>query len=98
MTGPVPLAKLHVRFGGLIPWPCASTDVISGEPMKLFFVREIGEETAAAPGSIIAAGKQGIDLACGDGKVLRVLELQAQGGQTDGRGGLSGRSSNPTLN
>ena len=76
-----PAREIACQVRGLIPWPCASTDVISGEPMKLFFVREIGEETAAAPGSIIAAGKQGIDLACGDGKVLRVLELQAQGGK-----------------
>jgi methionyl-tRNA formyltransferase len=29
----------------------------------------------------VAAGKQGIDIACGDGKVLRVTELQAQGGK-----------------
>ncbi len=76
-----PAREIACQVRGLIPWPCASTDVISGEPMKLFFVREIGEETAAAPGSIIAAGKQGIDLACGDGKVLRILELQAQGGK-----------------
>ena len=30
-------------------------------------------------GSILAAGKQGIDVACGDGLVLRILELQAPG-------------------
>lgn len=66
---------------GLIPWPCAATDVVGGEPMKLFSVREIGEETAAPPGTITAAGKQGIDIACGDGRLLRILELQAQGGK-----------------
>jgi alpha-tubulin suppressor-like RCC1 family protein len=32
-------------------------------------------------GAITAAGKQGIDVACGDGKVLRVTELQAKGGK-----------------
>lgn len=66
---------------GLIPWPCASTDIISGEAVKLFSVRETGEETGAAPGVILAAGKHGIDVACGDGKVLRILELQAGGGK-----------------
>ena len=35
---------------------------------------------SAAPGTIVSAGKQGIDIACGDGKVLRIKELQAQGG------------------
>ena len=66
---------------GLLPWPCASTDVINGEPMKLYAVKETGETTSAAPGAIVAAGKQGIDIACGDGKLLRVTELQAQGGK-----------------
>ena len=37
--------------------------------------------TTALAGTIAAAGKQGIDIACGDGKVLRVLELQARGGK-----------------
>ena len=32
-------------------------------------------------GTIVAAGKSGIDIACGDGKVLRLTELQAQGGK-----------------
>ena len=31
--------------------------------------------------AIRAAGKAGIDIACGDGKVLRITELQAQGGK-----------------
>lgn len=66
---------------GLLPWPCASTDVINGEPMKLYAVKETRETTSAAPGAIVAAGKQGIDIACGDGKLLRVTELQAQGGK-----------------
>ena len=66
---------------GLLPWPCASTDVISGEEMKLYAVLETGEETAASPGVVTAAGKQGIDIACGDGKLLRVTELQAKGGK-----------------
>ena len=66
---------------GLIPWPCATTDVISGEQMKLYKVQETGVDTSARPGTILAAGKAGIDIACGDGKVLRVTELQAQGGK-----------------
>ena len=66
---------------GLIPWPCASTEVIGGETIKLYAVRETGEETTARPGTVAAAGKQGIDVACGDGRLLRILELQAQGGK-----------------
>ena len=73
--------EIACQVRGLIPWPCAATDVVGGEPVKLFAVRETGEETAALAGTIAAVGKQGIDIACGDGKVLRVLELQARGGK-----------------
>ena len=73
--------EISCQVRGLIPWPCASTDVISGEEMKLYAVLETGERTAARPGAVTASGKQGIDIACGDGKVLRVTELQAKGGK-----------------
>ena len=73
--------EIACQVRGLVPWPCASTNVIGGEPMKLYAVRETGEETAARPGTVAAAGKQGIDVACGDGRLLRILELQAQGGK-----------------
>ena len=71
--------QISCQVRGLIPWPCASTDVISGDAIKLFAVAETGEHTAAVPGTIVEAGKQGIDIACGDGAILRVTELQAQG-------------------
>lgn len=73
--------EICCQVRGLIPWPCASTDVIDGSPIKLFSALETGEPTRAHPGVIVAAGKQGIDIACGDGTVLRILELQAQGGR-----------------
>lgn len=73
--------EISCQVRGLIPWPCATTDVISGEEMKLYAVLETGEGTEARPGTITAAGKQGIDVACGDGRVLRVTELQAKGGK-----------------
>nr|WP_325185485.1 methionyl-tRNA formyltransferase [uncultured Oscillibacter sp.] len=73
--------EIACQVRGLVPWPCASTNVIGGEMMKLYAVRETGERTAARPGAIAAAGKQGIDVACGDGRLLRILELQAQGGK-----------------
>lgn len=73
--------EISCQVRGLIPWPCATTDVISGEAIKLYAVTETGETVSARPGVIVAAGKQGIDIACGDGKMLRVRELQAQGGK-----------------
>ena len=76
-----PAHALHCQVRGLLPWPCASTEAIHGIPMKLYAAEEPGTTTQAAPGTVVAAGKAGIDIACGDGKVLRVTELQAQGGK-----------------
>lgn len=72
---------VHCQIRGLIPWPCASTDIISGQPMKLFAAQETGGDTTAAPGRVIRADKRGICVACGDGKVLCLTELQAPGGK-----------------
>ena len=73
--------EISCQVRGLIPWPCATTTVISGEEMKLYAVQETGEATTARPGTVVAEGKPGIDIACGDGTVLRVTELQAKGGK-----------------
>lgn len=70
---------VHNQIRGLLPWPAASADVISGEPMKIYRSSLPGQSTGAHPGVIVAAGQQGIDIACGDGQVLRVLELQPPG-------------------
>lgn len=67
------------QIRGLVPWPAASTEVLTGEPVKLWRAQVVEEHTHAVPGSILAAGQQGIDIACGDGKTLRILELQAPG-------------------
>ena len=56
-------------------------DLLVKEPMKLFAAKETGEETSAAPGRVIRADKRGICVACGDGKVLCLTELQAPGGK-----------------
>jgi len=72
---------VHCQIRALQPWPCAATDVISGEEMKLHRSQETGEGSSARPGTIVRAGKDGIDIACGDGRVLRLLEVQAKGGK-----------------
>ena len=74
-----PAQVLVNQIRGLIPWPCATTDVIHGQSMKIYDVEEIGDSSDAVPGTIVATGKKGIDIVCGDGKLLRIVELQAQG-------------------
>lgn len=77
----MPAKAIHDKIRGLSPWPAASTDVISGDTIKLFGSVNTGETTSAQPGTIVSAGKQGIDIACGDGKILRIVQLQAAGGK-----------------
>ena len=73
--------QLHDQVRGLIPWPASTTDIIGGQPVKIFEVEETATLTGALPGTIVAAGKEGIDVACGDGLILRIKQLQAQGGK-----------------
>lgn len=70
---------LHNQVRGLIPWPCA-TMALQGKTVKVFRT-QVGEETSAAPGTVVAADKRGIAVACGDGRVLRITELQPEGGK-----------------
>lgn len=70
---------LHDQVRGLIPWPCATME-LNGGTVKVYKTA-VGEETCAKAGSIVEAGKKGIAIACGDGKLLWILELQAEGGK-----------------
>ena len=72
-------AAIHNQIRGLQPWPCAVAE-IDGRLCKLFRA-EIGGETKAVPGTILRADKLGIEVACGDGRSLRILELQGEGGK-----------------
>lgn len=71
--------EIHNQIRGLAPWPSATTDVITGDTVKLHRSCLPGKTVSTDPGVIVAAGKEGIDIACGDGTVLRILELQAPG-------------------
>ena len=71
--------QIHDQVRGLIPWPCANT-VVGDKNVKVFKT-EFGGETMAAPGTVVSAGKQGMEIACGDGKTLRIVQLQAEGGK-----------------
>ena len=71
--------EIHNQIRGLYPWPSATTDVITGDTIKLHHSCLPGKTASTYPGVIVSAGKEGIDIACGDGNVLRILELQAPG-------------------
>ncbi|MBS0556550.1 MAG: methionyl-tRNA formyltransferase [Proteobacteria bacterium] len=64
------------------PWPVAEADV-AGEVLRVWRAAVCESPQIAgdkSPGSIVAAGREGIDVACGAG-VLRILQLQRAGGR-----------------
>lgn len=61
------------------PWPVAEGEV-AGENMRIWAAHAVAQHHDAAPGSVIAVQRDGIDIACGDG-VLRVTALQRAGGK-----------------
>lgn len=70
--------EIHNQVRGLIPWP-ATTVEIKGETFKIFAVEETDQTSDKTPGTWLGADKKGINVVCGDGRVLRILELQAPG-------------------
>ena len=71
--------QLHDQVRGLVPWPSASM-VLAGKTVKVHRTA-VGGETSAPAGSVVEADKNGLAIACGDGRLLRVLELQGEGGK-----------------
>ncbi|MBS0214818.1 MAG: methionyl-tRNA formyltransferase [Proteobacteria bacterium] len=61
------------------PWPVAEA-VLAGERARIHAAKALASSADAAPGTIVTANRDGIDVACGDG-VLRLLTLQREGGR-----------------
>jgi methionyl-tRNA formyltransferase len=70
-------AELHNRVRGLDPWPGAYT-MLGGETLKLARTRPLDLPHAASPGTVLSAGGDGVQVACGQG-VLSIGELQLPG-------------------
>ena len=70
--------QLHDQVRGLYPWPSAVA-VLDGIRCKMIRTSLLEEETSQQPGAVLQADKRGLRVACGDGKILEVLELQPDG-------------------
>lgn len=63
---------------GMQPWPVATAE-LDGAVYKIFAAAYTDTHTDKAPGSIVATGKDGIEVACGGGETVMIKELQAPG-------------------
>jgi methionyl-tRNA formyltransferase len=74
-----PAIELERQVRAFDPWP-GSDGEIAGEPLRIWAARALDLAHAATPGSVLGAGREGIDVACGEG-ALRITALQRAGGR-----------------
>ncbi|MET0808663.1 MAG: methionyl-tRNA formyltransferase [Pseudoxanthomonas sp.] len=61
------------------PWPVAEA-MVAGERLRIHGAVALDIAHGTAPGTLLAAGRQGIDIACADG-ALRLRVVQREGGK-----------------
>jgi len=74
-----PAEALARKVRAFNPWPVAEAQV-AGERLRIHAAVAIPRERDAAPGTLLAAGRDGLDVACGEG-ALRIRTLQREGGK-----------------
>jgi len=74
----LPANDIHNRVRGLQPWPLVSV-TIDGVRCSIYRTSVSGETTTAPPATVIAASNGVLAVAAGDGRVVRILEIQPEG-------------------
>ena len=74
--------ELERQVRAFDPWPVAEGE-IAGEPLRIWAAQAVARDHHATPGSVLAVGREGIELACGTG-ALRVTAVQRAGGKRIG--------------
>jgi methionyl-tRNA formyltransferase len=77
-----PAIELERQVRAFDPWPVAEGE-IPRERLRIWAAQANDNVHHAVPGSVIAASRDGIDVACGHG-ALRVLAVQRAGGKRIG--------------
>ena len=74
-----PAEVLARKVRAFNPWPVAEA-TLGGERLRIHGALALPLAHAAVPGSVLAAGRDGLDVACGEG-ALRIRVLQRDGGR-----------------
>jgi methionyl-tRNA formyltransferase len=74
-----PAVVLANKVRAFNPWPMAEA-MVAGERLRLHGALAVDETHNVAPGTLLRAGRDGLDVACGEG-VLRIRVLQREGGK-----------------
>ncbi|RPD87838.1 methionyl-tRNA formyltransferase [Luteimonas sp. 100069] len=74
-----PAIELSNTVRAFDPWPVAEAEV-AGERLRIHAASALPLAHAQTPGSVLFAGRQGIDIACGEG-ALRLQRVQRAGGR-----------------
>ena len=75
----LPAEALARKVRAFQPWPVAEAEV-AGERLRIHGAIALPLAHAAVPGTVLHAGREGIDVACGSG-ALRIRSLQRAGGK-----------------
>ena len=74
-----PAVALANKVRAFNPWPVAEAE-LAGERVRIHGAVAMAAAHTQTPGTVLAAGRDGIDIACGDG-ALRIRTLQREGGK-----------------
>jgi len=74
-----PARVLANKVRAFQPWPVAEA-AVAGERVRIHAASALPLAHQSAPGTLLFAGRDGIDIACGDG-ALRIRMLQREGGR-----------------
>jgi methionyl-tRNA formyltransferase len=74
-----PATTLANKVRAFNPWPMAEA-MVAGERLRIHAASALALGHAATPGTLLSAGRDGLDVACGQG-VLRIRTLQREGGK-----------------
>ena len=72
-----PADEIALRVRAFNPFPMAYT-LLGDERIRVLMAEALEQTTTLLPGTIIRAGAEGLDVACGDG-VLRITQVQLPG-------------------